>query len=161
MGNAITLERIKQVIRKNGGRKENILGMLLDLQKEAYEGYVDAETAQHLAKELGLTETRVFELLTYYAMLQTKPQAKHVLMVCTSPPCHFTKTNEVAALLEAKLGVGPGKQTEDGLFCWHYTACVGACDIGPVIKVGDEVFGNLNEAAIDALLEKLRADAKA
>ncbi|MDL2253949.1 NAD(P)H-dependent oxidoreductase subunit E [Ruminococcaceae bacterium OttesenSCG-928-I18] len=152
----MTKEKVREIIEKNGGRAENILAMLLDCQYASYEGYVDAETAAHIAHELGLSETRVFELLTYYAMLQTKPQAKYVLMVCNSSPCHFTKANEVTQVLEKQLGVKLGETTADGLFVYHYTACVGACDIGPVIKVNDKVFGNLDEGAIVGLLNGLR-----
>ncbi len=153
----MTKEEVREVIRKNGGRKENILAMLLDCQYASYEGYVDAETAGHIAKELGLSETKVFELLTYYAMLQTGPGAKYQLMVCNSSPCHFTKSSWVAEVLAQKLGVKLGETTPDGLFSYHYTACVGACDIGPVIKVNDRVFGNLDEEAITGLLDGLRS----
>ena len=152
----MTRDQVKEIVAKNGGRAENILGMLLECQYKSYEGCVDAETAGYIADELGLSQTRVFEVLTYYAMLETKPQAKYVLMVCNSSPCHFSKANEVAAVLEKQLSVKLGETTPDGLFAYHYTACVGACDIGPVIKVRDKVFGNLDEAAIIGLIEGLR-----
>lgn len=34
--------------------------------------------------------------------------------------------------------------------------CVGACNIGPVIKIGDKVYGNLNEERIRKILRELR-----
>lgn len=153
----MTREQVKEVIQNNGGRKENILAMLLECQYVAAEGYVDAETAGHIAKELGLSETRVFELLSYYAMLQTQPQAQYSLLVCHSSPCHFSKGNQVTDLLQKKLGVPLGETTKDGLFAYHHTACVGACGKGPVIKVKDKVFGKMNEKAIDTLLNGLRS----
>ncbi len=153
----MTREQVKEIIQNNGGRKENILAMLLECQYVSVEGYVDAETAGHIAKELGLSETRVFELLSYYAMLQTQPQAKHLLMVCNSSPCRFSKNNKVVEILKEKLGVEMGKTTPDGMFRYVHTACVGACGKGPVIKVKDKVFGNLDEKAIEKLLEGLRS----
>ncbi|HBE85069.1 MAG TPA: formate dehydrogenase, partial [Lachnoclostridium sp.] len=37
-----------------------------------------------------------------------------------------------------------------------YIPCVGACDIGPVIKIKDTVFGNLSDEKISALIDDLR-----
>ena len=150
------IEFIDEIIRKNGGRKENILGMLLDLQAAAPDGFVDRVTANRLANKLGMSETRVFELLGFYAMLNTSPQARYALGVCHSAPCHFTGEDRVTAALETLLGVKLGEVTPDGLFSYHYVPCVGACDIGPVIKVGETVYGDLDETKIAALIDGLR-----
>lgn len=155
MTNGLT-EQIDEIIRKNGGRRENILGMLLDLQAASPDGCVDRDTAATLANRLKMSETRVFELLAFYAMLNTKPQARYVLEVCNSSPCRFTKSVEVAASLERLLGVKLGQSTPDGLFAYHFVPCVGACDIGPVIKVRDAVFGNLDDEKIARLIDGLR-----
>ena len=59
-------------------------------------------------------------------------------------------------VLEQELGIKPGETTYDGMFSLQYTPCVGACDIGPVIKVKDKVYGNLNPAKIRELIDTLR-----
>ena len=156
LGTTLSVEEKRAIIQKNGGKRENILGMLLDFQYASDEGYVDEETAAFVAEELGMTETRVYEILSYYAMLETTPQAKYVLMVCNNAPCFFSKSEEIAGILQEKLGIQMGKATPDGLFALQYTPCVGACDIGPVIKVKDRVFGNLDEEKIAQLLSDLR-----
>ncbi|MGC4019675.1 MAG: NAD(P)H-dependent oxidoreductase subunit E [Muricomes sp.] len=148
-------EKLK-IIHQDGGTQENILEILIDLQFASEDGYVDAETAALVAEELHMTETRVYEIVSYYAMLKEKPQAKYVLKVCNSSPCHFSNSEEVALFLEKKLGVPIGKTTDDGLFAYHYIPCVGACDIGPVIKIKDTVFGNLDDEKIASLIDNLR-----
>jgi NADH-quinone oxidoreductase subunit E len=50
-----------------------------------------------------------------------------------------------------------GETTPDGVFSLRFTPCVGMCEIGPVIKVKDEVYGNLTEEKIKALLADLRS----
>ncbi|MEL7609192.1 MAG: NAD(P)H-dependent oxidoreductase subunit E [Bacillota bacterium] len=156
MANGQSIELIDEIIRKNGGRRENILGMLLDLQAASPDNFVDRETAALLADRLKMSETRVYELIAFYAMLNTKPQARYILEVCNSSPCRFTKSALVAAALERLLGVKLGESTSDGLFAYHYVPCVGACDIGPVIKVRDTVFGNLDDEKIARLIDGLR-----
>lgn len=146
-----------RIIHQNGARQENILEILIDLQFASEEGYIDQETAALIAQELHMSETRVYELVSYYAMLRDKPQAKFVLKICNSSPCHFSRSEEVALSLEKKLGTPMGKVTDDGLFAYHYIPCVGACDIGPVIKIKDTVFGNLTDEKISSLIDDLRS----
>ena len=90
-------------------------------------------------------------------MLKTEPKARFVLKVCNSTPCHFSRSEEIAGILEEELGVRPGESTEDGMFAYHYIPCVGCCDIGPVIKVKDTVYGNLDRETIRCLLADLRS----
>ncbi|WP_367568670.1 NAD(P)H-dependent oxidoreductase subunit E [Lacrimispora sp.] len=147
-----------RIIRQDRKKQENILEILIDLQFASEGGYIDQETAALVAKELHMTETRVYEIVSYYAMLKDKPQAKYVLKICNSSPCHFSRSEEVALSLEKKLGVPMGKTTDDGLFAYHYIPCVGACDIGPVIKIKDTVFGNLSDEKVSSLIDDLRRD---
>lgn len=149
-------DAVLKLIHQGGSGKENILKILLDLQFASEEGYIDRETAALVAQELHLTQARVYEIVSYYAMLKEKPQAKFVLKVCNSSPCHFSRSEEVALSLERKLGVPIGKTTDDGLFAYHYIPCVGACDVGPVVKIKDTVFGNLDDGKISALIDDLR-----
>jgi NADH:ubiquinone oxidoreductase subunit E len=37
--------------------------------------------------------------------------------------------------------------------------CLAACDIAPAIKINDELYGNVSDEKIDALLESLLARA--
>ena len=147
-----------RIIRQDRKKQENILEILIDLQFASEGGYIDQETAALVAKELHMTETRVYEIVSYYAMLKDKPQAKYVLKICNSSPCHFSRSEEVALSLEKKLCVPMGKTTDDGLFAYHYIPCVGACDIGPVIKIKDTVFGNLSDEKVSSLIDDLRRD---
>lgn len=156
----LSKEKIQSIIQKDGRDQENILAILIDIQFASPNGYVDQEVAQIVADELGLTETRVFELLSYYAMLKVKPQAQYVLKVCNSSPCHFNDSEAIVNTLHEKLGVPIGETTADGVFAYHYIPCVGACDIGPVIKIKDTVFGDLTDEKIGALIDDLRTGHK-
>lgn len=147
-----------RIIQRSGAKPENILEILINLQFASEEGYIDQETAAIVAQQLHMTETRVYEIISYYAMLKDKPEAKYVIKICNSSPCHFSRSEEVCLSLKRKLGVPMGKTTEDGLFAYHYIPCVGACDLGPVIKIKDTVFGNLSDEKISSLIDDLRRD---
>lgn len=150
-----TLEK-EAIISNFEADPQRILNILLALQFESEEGYIDEETAKLVALHLHLSEARVYELLSYYAILKTEPQAKYVLKICNSTPCHYTGGEMVAAVLERLLEVPADQPTSDGLFMFHSIPCVGACDQSPVIKIKDTVFSQMTEEAIAQLLTDLR-----
>jgi NADH-quinone oxidoreductase subunit E len=55
--------------------------------------------------------------------------------------------------LEDAAGIKIGETSADGRLSLFYTSCVGACDIGPVAKIGDDVFGNLTEDKVKTLVK--------
>lgn len=56
-----------------------------------------------------------------------------------------------------KLGIRHGETTEDGMFTFEEVECLNACDRAPVMQVGDQYYGPLDEAKMDSLIEKLRS----
>lgn len=151
-----TNEEKLALIKFNGGTKENILSILLELQKASPKGCIDPETAQLTAEYLNMPYSEICQVISFYDMLETKIQAKYVFKICNSTPCYFSKANDIADFLERELGVKMGETTPDGLFSYHYIPCAGACDIGPVIVLKDAIYGNLTAGFIRELIDDLR-----
>ena len=152
----LSREEKLEIIHSMGADTEHVLAILIDLQYKSDNSYIDEETAELVAQETGISLTRIYDILTFYSMLHTKPSGKYVIEVCNSAPCYYTKSTEVAELLQQEIGVNMGETTKDGLFSLHYTPCVGMCEIGPVIKVKDKIFGNLTPDKIRKIIEDLR-----
>ena len=156
----LTPEKTREIIRSVGCDRSHIVEILLKLQAAGGKNYVCAESAARVAEELHMSPAQVQEILHFYAMLETKPRGRYVLGICNSAPCAYSRSEEVARWLQEDLGIAMGETTPDGLFSLQYIPCVGACDIGPVVKVGDEVFGSLTRETLAALLARLRDTAR-
>lgn len=154
--NLLSIQAKEAIILENDANPQRILNILIELQFQSEEGYIDEETAKLVAKRLHLTEARVYEILSFYAILKTEPQETYVLKICNSSPCHYSGGEKVSEILETILEVPEGQATPDGLFMYHGIPCVGACDSGPVIKIKDTVFNQLDEEKIYRLIEDLR-----
>ena len=152
---SLTVQEKRGIINKYEADPQRILNILLDLQFESEDGYIDEETAKLVAEQLHLSEARVYELITFYAILKSEPQAKYVIKVCSSSPCLFNKGKMVMDTLETVLGVPADQMTPDGLFMYHTIPCMGACDKSPAIKIKDTVFEALTEEKIYALIRDL------
>ena len=77
--------------------------------------------------------------------------------MCICLTCQVCGAYPIAEYLKKKLDVNFRETTEDGVFTLHEVECLNACDRAPLLQVGSEYHGPVNEASIDKLLEDLRA----
>ncbi len=148
-------DKILEIIEKNGACKENLLAILLELQEHSPENYIDERTANLVADRVGLSRIQMYDILTFYAMLETKPRGRCIIEICNNAPCYASKSDRVVAALERELGITVGETTPDGQFTLQFMPCCGNCDIGPVIRVQGQVYGNLTEDKIRQILAHL------
>jgi len=153
----ITIKEKNEIIDRYHANPEQTLNILVDLQYASTDGYIDQATAQFVAKRLGVTETRIYEMISFYAILKEESQARYVLKICNSAPCHFSGEPLVSRSLKEILGVNENEITDDGMFLYHGIPCAGACFQSPFIKVKDRVFQNLTAEQISQLISDLRA----
>jgi len=137
--------------------KSCILPALWIAQRE-YGGYLGGEAIAEAAHRLNRSFAEVEGVATFYTMYNTAHMpGRHKLELCTCVTCHVCGTYRIRDLIKQKLGVGHGETTADGMFTMEEVECLNACDRAPVMQVGNDYYGPLDEAGLDALLDKLRA----
>ncbi|MDF2634653.1 MAG: hypothetical protein K0R78_1527 [Pelosinus sp.] len=146
--------QILTIIEGIGKSKEKLLLILLAIQNASGKNSVEEEWAKIVASELNLPLSKVYDVLTFYAMFSTEPRGKYVIEICKSTPCYINKSDAIAKIFEEQLGIKVGETTKDQQFTLLYTACVGACDIGPVAKIGEDVYGDLTQTKIIDIIRK-------
>lgn len=145
-----------ELIRSRPGGKDRLLSVLLDLQAAEPSHCIDEETAALVGAELGIAPARVYDAVSFYAMLSPALQARFTVEVCESAPCHFSHAGRAADLAERALGVRVGEDTPDGLFALRAVPCFGACDKAPAVKIDGHVYGPLDEAGLRAVLAQYK-----
>lgn len=136
--------------------KACILPALWMAQRE-YGGHLSGEAIAEVAYRLNRSYAEIEGVATFYSLYNTAHQpGRHKLELCTCLSCHVNGTWELRDYLVSKLGIRHGETTEDGMFTLEEVECLNACDRAPVMQVGDQYYGPLDTAQIDALLEKLR-----
>jgi NADH-quinone oxidoreductase E subunit len=138
-------------------KKSCILPGLWIAQRE-YGGYLSAPAIAEVAARLERSYAEVEGVATFYSMYNTKHEVgKHMIEVCTCLSCQLCGVYPLAEYLKKKLGVDFGETTPDGVFTLHEVECLNACDRAPLIQVGTEYHGPVDEAYVDNLLDRLRA----
>jgi len=147
---------LEALISHYPNKKACILPALWLAQRE-YGGYLNGPAIAEVAFRLGRAYAEVEGVATFYTLYNTVHQpGRHKLELCTCLSCMVNGAFDLRDYIREKLGVGHGETTADGEFTFEEVECLNACDRAVVMQVGDEYYGPLDKAGIDALIEKLR-----
>ena len=137
--------------------KACILPTLWIAQRE-YGGHLSGEAIAEVAFRLGRSYAEIEGVATFYSMYNVahKP-GKHKIELCTCLSCHLCGSYRLRDLIKTTLGISHGETTADGLFTYEEVECLDACDRAPVMQVGDQYYGPLDESSLKSLLEKIKA----
>lgn len=137
--------------------KACILPALWIAQRE-YNGFLSDEAISEVALRLKRSAAEVQGVATFYSMYNTQHQpGRHKIEVCTCLSCHFNGAFRVRDYISEKLGIKNRETTADGMFMLEEVECLNACDRAPLLQVGDQYYGPVDEKSIDELIEKLRS----
>ena len=160
MLSADALKRIDREIAKYpaGQRQSAVMAALAIVQDER--GWLSTEAMDAVARYLGMPPVAVYEVASFYAMYNLAPKGAWKITVCTNLPCALQDAVKSADYLKAKLGIGFGETTPDGLFTLQEGECMGACGDAPVLLVNNKRMCSwMQPDKIDTLLAELRAAA--
>jgi NADH-quinone oxidoreductase subunit E len=148
-------EEIEAAAARYPDRRSAIMPALLIAQKA--HGHLTGPVLEEVADILAVERIWVYELATFYTLFHTEPVGMFHLQLCDNISCMLCGSEDLLKHLETALGIKKGETTPDGLFTLSTVECLGACEMAPVMQVGDDYHGNLDVARIDALLDRLRA----
>ncbi|MGK9337601.1 NADH-quinone oxidoreductase subunit NuoE [Sinorhizobium meliloti] len=152
-------EEIEAAAARYPERRSAIMPALMIAQKE--HGHLPGPVLEDVAEILGVERVWVYELATFYTLFHTEPIGRFHLQLCDNVSCMLCGSEALQKHLETTLGIRKGETTPDGAFTLSTVECLGACEMAPVMQVGDDYHGNLDTARLDALLESFRAAERA
>ncbi len=138
--------------------KQAALRPVLWVAQETW-GWISKEAAEEVAKILGLSPAHVDGVLTFYTMYNLRPVGKNLLQFCTSISCHLAGAERLMERCRKRLGVELEQTTPDGKFTVVEVECIAGCDRAPSMMVNDTYHEPMDEKKLDALLDRLSADA--
>ena len=147
---------LKDIIREKGNTPDKLIGVLLEYQKSSNRNYLTNENLKEVAQRMGLPESQVYSVATFYSLLSVKPRGKYVIQICRDVPCYVNGSFDIRKELETALQISIGETTRDGLFSLEYASCLGHCEIAPVMQINQKVYGNLNSKKLSEIIADYR-----
>jgi NADH-quinone oxidoreductase subunit E len=137
----IDLSKVATIVAE-GDPHGNLIALLQRTQQEY--GYLPEPVINEIARLSGVSASRIYGIITFYAQFSTVPSGRHKIHVCHGTACHVAGATRVTEALEQELRVEEGATTSDMEFTLGKVACMGACSQAPVMRIDDDTFGNLS-----------------
>ena len=119
-------------------------------------GYIPQMSMRVVARQLRLSEARVYGAVTFYSEFRTTPPPKTLIGWCSGPACRIKGGEGVRSVLEHELGIGMGENTDGDALGLHLAQCNGTCEYAPQIWVDGKVVGPLSASKTSALVRELK-----
>ncbi|MEJ7616790.1 MAG: NAD(P)H-dependent oxidoreductase subunit E [Pyrinomonadaceae bacterium] len=134
-------------------KRSAILALMFVVQRER--GYLDAPGVAYLADRMGVRVTDIWEVATFYSMLNTERVGKYHIQVCRTLSCKIMGADEITKYCAAKLGIKPGETTSDNRFSLSEVECLGSCGTAPMFQINFDYHENLTTEKVDQILAAL------
>jgi len=119
-------------------------------------GFVSTAMQRYLAKELGISLSHLYGVLTFYSFFRMHPIGRHKISICMGTACYVRGGSTLIEKYQQVLGVGVGSTTEDKRFTLEICRCVGACSQAPVVMIDDDVIGQMQPQNVAKSLRKYK-----
>ncbi len=137
------------------GRQASAVLPLLELAQTQAGGWLPRAAMDHVAAVLDMAPIRVYEVASFYSMLNLQPVGRYLIQICRTTPCWLRGADELSRTCKSKLGVGLKEMTADGKFTVMEVECLGACANAPVVQINNDYYTDLDAAKMEALLAAL------
>ena len=145
-------DRLARILALFKDQKGATIPVLQKIQEEY--GYLPKELMRDTAHFLGLTESDIFGVASFYAQFRFIPQGNNAVKVCHGTACHVRGSDRIQDAVEKELHITPGQTTEDHKFSLERVACFGSCALAPVMVVNKDVYGRMTSSKAREILAK-------
>jgi NADH:ubiquinone oxidoreductase subunit E len=159
MKNSIEIEwqEINNIIEKYNEAHEALLMIMQDIS-DLY-NYLPPEVVPVLVERLGVKESLIYSVATFYKTISLEPRGKYIINLCTGTACHVRGADKIMDALQEKLNIKEGQTTSDLLFTLQAVRCIGCCASGPVIMVNKEIHGGLDRSSVVEIIDQYKESA--
>jgi NADH-quinone oxidoreductase subunit E len=133
-----------------------ILPLMFVVQRER--GWIDPPGVAYLAKRLGVRITDIWEVGTFYSMINMEPIGKYHIQICKTLSCKIMGEPRITEHVCNRLGVKPGGTTDDGQFTVSLVECLGSCGTAPMFQIGFDFHENLTPEKVDQIIDQCQKD---
>ncbi len=145
-------QKTRDIIDGNGNNPERLVKMLQEIQAEL--GYVPSASQRLLARRLGVAESYIYGVVSFYNFFRLYPPGKHNVNVCLGTACYVKGSKNILNEFATRYKILPGQTTRDRKFSLDIVRCVGCCAIGPVMSVDGTVYGRMKAETVKEILKK-------
>ncbi len=153
----LDLTRVDEILKAHQYESTSVIAIMQEVQAEYR--YLPQEILKYIAKNLNISDAKIYSVATFYENFSLEPKGKYVIRVCDGTACHVRKSIPILNALYKDLGLSEQKHTTDDMvFTVETVSCLGACGLAPVLTVNDKVYPAMNTDKVAELLKELKEE---
>lgn len=155
-------KELDKIILRYKGKPGMLLGVIEEAQKLNPHKYLTKEVLEYIAKKTKVPVSKIYNIITFYAFFNLKPQGKHSIIVCRGTACHTRGSKNLLDFLIRYFGLNNGIEgqqssltTQDKKFTIKTVACFGQCALAPVVEVDGNIYSRVTEEKLKKIIKEL------
>lgn len=149
-------ERVREALSRYPVKKSAVMPALYIAQEEL--GWLKPEAIRWVADRVGLPESHVVEVASFYTMYYKKPVGAFHVQVCRTLSCMLCGAREITKALQDRLKIEAHEITADGFWSYEEVECLGSCGTAPMVQINDVFFENLTRDSLYALMDRIEKE---
>jgi len=146
------IEKLDGIIENYKGKPGGLIPVLEKAQVTLE--YIPMSVQKRIAGGLNLPLSQVYGVVTFYSFFTMTPRGRHTCRVCLGTACYVRGGKSLADNIQKTYGIKEGETTADRRFTYESVRCLGACGLGPVIVVDEDVHGRVKASKIKEILDQ-------
>ena len=143
---------LKTILAPYKGKRDELIPILQRVQEEFR--YLSEETMLEVARFLGIPESKIYAVASFYAQFRFTPIGRNHILVCRGTACHVRGAARILEEVERQLGIKEGETSDDLEYTLETVACMGCCALSPCIMVNGKVKAKMTPKKVAELFAK-------
>ena len=139
-------------------RKASSVIALLYLVQKQNDNWIPLAAIKYVAKFLSISYIQVYEVATFYSMLNLSPVGKYFVQVCTTTPCMIRGSKKIVDVCKKYISENQYELSENKLCSWTEVECLGACVNAPMMQINQDYFEDLDKNKTEEIIQTLLKD---
>lgn len=151
----VDIDALKKVIEEEYNRDpENVIMILQAIQRRY--NYLPKPALEYLSQKIGVPLSRIYGVAKFYSTFSLEPRGKNIISICLGTACHVRGGERIRERIENSLNISDGETTEDNCFTLESVRCIGCCSLGPVVKINEDVHGQVSSNQVSQILKQYK-----
>lgn len=146
---------IHEIVEKWNRDPEYVIEMMQDIQERFR--HIPKNALDEMVKMTGVPLAYLYHIATFYKAFSLEEKGENIIQVCMGTACHVKGSANILDSFERELDIETGQTTSDKKFSLEAVACLGACSIAPVVKIGEDVIGNVQSKDVAKILKNAQS----
>ena len=144
-------ELLEEILGSYRGDRGELVPILQEVQDNL--GYLPEKIMLDIAKFIGVPESHVYSVASFYAQFRLLPLGRKRVAVCRGTACHIRGAPQILSAVEKTIELKEGETSDDLEYTLETVACIGCCARAPCVRINKDVSGEMTpEKAKEILL---------